>query len=63
MAAPRSFVDVFGQTIELTTERRLHVLTQHQELEAIDHLLAETLQAPDIVIRSVYEPAVASDHR
>ena len=58
MESSRSFSDAFGHTIELTPERWFHVLAEHQELEAFDHLIPETLQAPDDVVRSIYDPKV-----
>ena len=58
MADAQSFVDAFGQTIELTAERWRHVLAEHQELRSFEHLIPETLQAPDAVIRSIYDPKV-----
>ena len=58
MTAPRSFVDRFGHTIELTTERWLHVLDRHQELQEFEYLIPQTLREPDLVTHSVYDPKV-----
>ena len=58
MGVSRSFVDAFGQTIELTAERWLHVLEAHQELQAHEPLILQTLQEPDAVARSVHDPYV-----
>ena len=55
MTAPKSFVDAFGHAIELTKERWLHVLTQHEEVEEFERLIPLTLQAPDVVVSSVYD--------
>lgn len=55
MMASRNFSDAFGQTIELTAERWLHVLGEHQELKAFEDLIPQTLQQPDVIIRSVYD--------
>ncbi len=54
----RSFVDAFGQTIELTAERWLHVLDEHQELRGHEDLIPKTLQEPEAVARSVHDPHV-----
>lgn len=58
MPGVRSFVDAFGQTIELTAERWLHVLAEHQELRSFEQLIPQTLQAPDAIVRSVHDPKV-----
>jgi len=58
MAVLRRFVDASGHPIELTGERWLHVLAEHQELQAFEPLIPQTLAEPDVVIRSVYDPKV-----
>ena len=56
MSIPRTFLDLFGHPIELTAERWLHVLEEHQELQAFEHLIPATLRNPDLITRSVYDP-------
>jgi hypothetical protein len=58
MASERRFIDAFGQIIELTAERWLHVLVEHQELQAFEDLIPQTLQGPDEVAKSVHDPNV-----
>ena len=58
MAESRHFSDASGYAIELTAERWLHVLSQHQELETLESLLAEVLQHPEVIVRSVHDPQV-----
>lgn len=56
MLVPQRFRDAFGHTIELTAERWLHVLDAHPELRDGERLIPETLQEPEVVARSVYDP-------
>ena len=56
MAGTQRFIDVFGHTVELATERWLHVLEAHQELKVLEDLIPKTLQAPDVVMSSVHDP-------
>jgi hypothetical protein len=44
--------DVYGRSIRLTGERRLHLQTEHPEMASQFPRIAETLATPDKIIRS-----------
>jgi hypothetical protein len=56
------FVDVWGDSIILTEERRAHLL-EHPEMRGQENMLAETLLEPDMVIKSQSDDTVLLFHR
>ena len=54
--------DVWGNTVSLTEERRVHLL-EHPEMREQEDKLAETLLEPDVVIQSQSDDTVRLFHR
>ena len=55
------FKDVWGQSVDLTEERRQHILV-HPEMRGHEDKIGETLVAPDVVVRSRSDETVRLFH-
>ncbi len=52
------FKDVYGRSIRLTEERRIHLQTEHPEMAEQFSRIEETLAGPDRIVRSRTDEAV-----
>lgn len=59
----RCFEDIFNRNIRLTDERMGHIELDHPEMSGQIDKIAETLQKPEIVIRSNSDPEVELFYR
>jgi len=46
------YTDIFGDSIELTTERWLHIVKEHPEVRQYKSRIKEVLKEPDYIKRS-----------
>ncbi|MGA2463633.1 MAG: hypothetical protein ABSH06_04695 [Thermodesulfobacteriota bacterium] len=46
------YKDIFGDQIELTSERRFHIVREHPEVSEYSYLFTEVLSDPDYVKKS-----------
>jgi hypothetical protein len=46
------YIDIFGNSIELTDERWLHIIKEHPEVSQYKERIQEVLATPDYVKRS-----------
>jgi len=56
------FIDLFGNKIRLTEERKLHIL-EHKEMTNQLRLIAETLKSPEKIVASKYDSTVKLYYR
>ena len=50
--------DCWGESIQVTRERLAYLMLEHPEMVAEEARIAETLLAPEVVIRSESDPEV-----
>jgi molybdopterin synthase catalytic subunit len=58
----KNFQDLFGRVIRLTTEREAHIL-RHLEMQSQLDKLEEVMKSPDVIVRSIRDPAVILYHK
>ncbi len=53
-----TYTDIFGDSLELTDERWLHIVKEHPEVTQYKERLSETLATPDYVKKSSRDDGV-----
>jgi len=58
----KTLIDYQGRPVRLTEERREHIL-EHPEMAGLEDAVADTLHAPELVIRSQTDETATLNYR